>query len=91
MRRISAALSSVSMWFIVGIWAACVGAHAAYYIISILARAEDIGDLYARSRGYQLVMFGIFRLPIWLGLLLALMLLRGSPQTARARRDENSV
>jgi hypothetical protein len=78
--RVGSALRSISPLLLVGIWLACVVAHAAYYMSSILAHAADIPDLNVRSRGYLLLMFAFVRFPIWLGVLLAVLLLRGSRQ-----------
>lgn len=71
---------SISPWFLVGTWIVCVGAHAVYFVSSNMAHAADLPDLYARSDGYQLLMFAFVRFPIWLGVLIALLLLRGSRQ-----------
>ncbi len=57
-----------------------VGAHAVYYVSSNLAHADESQDLHARTDGYQLLMFAFVRFPIWLGVLIALLLLRGSRQ-----------
>lgn len=80
MRSFGSSLRSLSLWFIVGIWLVCVGAHAAYYLSSALAHAEDISTLHDRTGASQLLNFAFFRLPIWVGVLLALLLLRGSRQ-----------
>lgn len=80
MNTIGSRLRSISPSVLVGVWIVCVGAHAVYYVSSNMAHAADIPDLYARTDGYQLLMFAFVRFPIWLGLLFALLLLRGSRQ-----------
>ena len=80
MRSIGSALRSISPTFLVGIWLVCVVAHAAYYMSSILAHAAGTPDPTVRTRGYLLLMFAFVRFPIWLGVLLAVLLLRGSRQ-----------
>jgi H+/Cl- antiporter ClcA len=82
MRKIRLSLGSINPWVLVAIWFVCVGAHATYYVSTILAHAAEIQEWYARSHRYQLLMFAIVRLPVWLGVLLALLLLRMSPQKA---------
>jgi hypothetical protein len=52
-------------------WAISCAAHAMYFVASTLA-LPDIPDAYARTVGFQLLMFVMFRLPLWL---LALALL----------------
>jgi hypothetical protein len=78
MRSIRSALGSARL--IIGVWLLCVGAHAAYSVTSILARADEVPDPYARSRLFQLLAFAFVRLPIWLRVLFALLLLRAPPQ-----------
>jgi hypothetical protein len=80
MRTIGSRLRSVSPWLLVIVWVIGVGAHAAYYVTSNLARADDSLDLHSRTDGYQLLMFAFVRFPIWLGVLIALLLVRGSRQ-----------
>jgi hypothetical protein len=54
-----------SVGLTLSVWGACVLLHAWYYVASILA-SEDIPDAYARAWDFQLLMFGLFRLPFWL-------------------------
>jgi hypothetical protein len=80
MRSSGSSLRSLSLWLIVWIWLVCVGAHAAYYVSVMSAHTEDITNLYGRTGASQLLNFAFFRFPIWVGVLFALLLLRGSSQ-----------
>jgi len=59
-------------------WAVACSLHAAYYVASTLALPE-IPDAYARTVQFQLLMFAILRLPLWLVGLGAVMFTLRSP------------
>ena len=70
---------------------ACVGVNARL-ISTYLANPQD-GDLYAHNWGYQFVVFTIFRLPVWLLGLLAVLAIEFAffarhPKVAVAGSDE---
>ncbi len=58
-------MRAISPWVVVLVWFAAVALHAWYYVTSIL-EAGNISEWYARSQSYQLLGFGVARLPIWL-------------------------
>jgi hypothetical protein len=59
------------LWTVL-LWLLASGAHAYYYVTTILALPEDY-DAYARNWKFQLLMFSLFRLP-WLVLVLAVLI-----------------
>lgn len=84
--RVKVYAITVLVWFL-----ACVGVNA--WLISIYLANPTDGDLYAHTWGYQLVVFSIFRLPIWfLGLLVVLaaeyVFFARHTETAVASSDE---
>ena len=73
------------------IWAGACTLHAAYYVVSTLA-LPDIPDAYARTVHFQLLMFAIFRLPLWLlalGILMISVTQRRSSNSAAAGAGHN--
>jgi hypothetical protein len=58
-------LGKVKAVWLVLLFTLGVSVHAWFYISSVLA-LPDISDEYARSWQFQLIMFCIFRLPLWL-------------------------
>lgn len=50
-------------------WLCVVSLHAVYFIESNLANFPTNAEWYARSQSFQLLNFGVARLPIWLLLL----------------------
>jgi hypothetical protein len=80
MRTFGSRLRSINPWLLIVIWIVGVYTHADHYVSSNLLHADQLPDMYARTGPYQLLMFAFFRFPIWLGVLIALLLLRGSRQ-----------
>ncbi len=64
-------------------WSIAVLVHAWYYVVSILS--QPIPDDYAREWDFQLLMFSVFRFPLWLVALAALLWW----QSATIRRYES--
>jgi hypothetical protein len=70
-----AALTRVKLVWIIAIFILATSVHAWYYVTSILA-LPDISEGYARSWDYQLAMFAVFRLPLWLMMFVLVLLAR---------------
>ena len=68
-------LGHVKVSWIVVAFAIGVACHAWFYVTTILA-LPDISDEYARAWQFQLTMFAIFRLPIWVIAFLLVLLFR---------------
>jgi hypothetical protein len=62
---ISKSLSRRALILTIVLWALAVVSHAVWYVTSILSGPPS-GDLYANHVSFQLLMFGLLRLPIWL-------------------------
>ena len=54
------------------LWLMLVVCHAAWFVISILSGPPS-PDLYANNWVFQIVVFVIFRFPVWLVLILVLL------------------
>ena len=85
--RIKVYLITALAWFVT-----CAGVNA-WLILSYLANPKD-GDLYAQTWGFQLIAFSLFRLPIWLLGLLAVLAVEYAffvrhSETAGTRSDEH--
>jgi Na+/proline symporter len=71
------------------VWAITCSLHAAYYVASTLALPE-IADAYVRAVQFQLLMFAILRLGLWLIGLGALIVALRSPNS-RLQRPAGSA
>jgi hypothetical protein len=60
-------------WVTVAVWALFMAGHMAWYVRQALA-ALPTDEVYANALGFQLVAFGLTRLPLWLLGLIALLL-----------------
>ena len=83
MRKLKLALS------IVGVWLALSALYAYYYVVTILAHAEEY-DAYARNRQFQLLMFSLVRLP-YLVLILCILMAAVLVLPARNKPADASV
>jgi len=73
--KATAALARVKLAWIIAIFILATSVHVWYYVTSVLA-LHDISEEYARSWDFQLVMFAIFRLPLWLAVFVLVVLAR---------------
>ena len=60
-------------WVTAAVWALFVVGHMAWYVLRAFA-ALPTDESYANRLGFQLVAFGLTKLPIWLPGLIALLL-----------------
>jgi hypothetical protein len=60
-------------WATVAVWAVFVAGHMAWYVQGAFATLPT-DEVYANGLGFQLVAFGLTRLPFWLLGLVALLL-----------------
>jgi uncharacterized membrane protein YhaH (DUF805 family) len=72
-----------TIWMVV-LFALAIAAHAWYYVSTVLA-LPDISEEYARSWQYQLLMFAIVRLPLWLAAFVFTLVIRQFVTSKRSK------
>jgi len=78
-------LGQVKVLWIVILFALGISAHAWFYVSSVLA-LPDISDEQVRTWQFQLAMFSIFRLPLWLAALVFTLVLRQFVTLRKSKR-----
>jgi hypothetical protein len=69
----------------IGVWLIIFLAYEFHRIATFLALPPS-GDLYAHACGFQLMVFALFRLPVWLVGLLVILILEFALLTRRTPR-----
>jgi len=60
-------------WWTLGLWVIAVACHLAWFVVEGTSPQTD--ETYARGLVFQAVAFAFFRLPYWLGGLIAVLVL----------------
>lgn len=86
MTKLTDKLASAKLPLVLLTWGILVAIHACYYVTFVHASLPTHAEWYARSHSYQLIVFSVVRLPLWLVLLCAYAVFRLSYKTKQTRK-----
>ncbi|UYK80806.1 hypothetical protein NG829_00290 [Xanthomonas sacchari] len=90
MTKLTDMLASAKLRLVLLTWAILVAIHACYYVMFVLASLPVHAEWYASSYSYQLIVFSVMRLPLWLVLLCAYGVFRLSYKTKQTRKAKDN-
>lgn len=70
-------------------WGSLVAIHACYYLTFVLESIPAHAEWYARSHSYQLIVFSVVRLPLWIFLLCAYSVFRLYYKTKQSHKTKD--